>query len=999
MKLYVLFLCVLFTYTTKASNYYLSVINGNDSRTSLEAKNQATPWKTIDKINCASLLPGDSVFFNKGEIFYGTLLVNNSGAIDNFIYYGAYGTGTNPIISGLTALSGWTLLSGNIYYTSLDVPTLNVVTVNNIVKGMGRYPNNDYLTYESHNGNTSITDNQLPATPNWVGGEVVIRKYRWIIDRHTIIDQSGTILSYNALRNYGNNTGYNPVDNNGYFIQNNIKTLDQFGEWYYDSVAKRLYMDFSGSVPENNIVKASTKDKNLNFNTKSNLTFNSIDFEGGNTAGIYMANCQNVIVSNCNFSNEGGVAIYGGTLSKILIQNCSINNSLSNGVYFEYDANYCTLDNVSVLNTNIIAGSGRSGDGVGNGIEVIGNNTIIKKCKVINTGYNGIQFGGDSVLIENNLIDSFCTIKDDGGGIYTYTGDGTQKSSLNQKIIGNIILNGKGAAKGTDDTLNAYVHGIYLDNNSSNIDLLNNTVAHCAESGIFLHDGHNLKIANNTLFDNTIGLQLNQDVTDSNSFIRNNTFKNNIFFAKNDLQMTSVLKSLYNDINLFGNFDSNFYCRPLSDKSIISTAYTNQGFTSSLGLNLNDWQSTYSQDIASKASPYQFPAYTINSLVGSNLFANGAFNTNITGVNKWSATNNCQPIWVSDKLDTGSLQISFTQPVVTNRSAIITISVGTLQSDKNYLLNFSLLGSKLNRSVTIYLRDDNDPFKDISIRKYCKLTTKRTENELLFRLPYITTNASIILEINESDSTLWIDNLKFQEADITLTDPDEYIRFEYNATNIAKTITLNQNYIDLYGVNYSGNVTLQPFSSIMLIKSNIQTLSLGFSYFTAEPIEPKVMLNWGSQFNSNTKSYEIQRADNGTVFKVLNTILPNINSTYTYIDNTPLQGKNYYRIKEFTKDGKFSFTKIILIDRGVIASLSLYPNPTSGSMYVTFTIPKSIYKTQLDIKSIQGVILKSFPLTTLSETRLINTNFLNSGIYVLTLYAQNININKQFIKL
>lgn len=999
MKLYVLFYCILIANTTKASNYYLSILNGDDNRTYLQAKNPTTPWKTIDKINSVGLLPGDSVFFNKGERFYGTLLVNNSGAVGNSIYYGVYGTGKNPVISGFTTLSGWTLLSGNIYSTSLDVPTLNMVTVNNTVKGMGRYPNNEYLNYESHNGNYSITDNQLPATPNWVGSEAVIRKFRWIIDRHQIINQTGTNLSYNANKNYGNNNAYSPLDNNGYFIQNSIKTLDQFGEWYYDIAAKKLYMDFTGSLPDNNFVEASTKDKNLNFNTKSNLAFNSIDFEGGNTYGLYMINCQNITLSNCNFFNEGGVAIYGGTLRNILIQNCSINNSLSNGLYFEYDANYCTVDNVAVINTNVIAGSGRSGDGVGNGIEIIGNNTVIKKCKIVNTGYNGIQFGGDNVIIENNFIDSFCTIKDDGGGIYTYTGDGNQKNFLNQKITGNIILNGKGAAKGTDDTLTAHAHGIYLDNNSSNIILLNNTIAHCAESGIFIHDSHNLKITNNTLFDNTIGLQLNQDVTDSNSFIRNNTLKSNVFFAKNYLQMTSVLKSLYNDICQFGNFDSNFYCRPLSEKTIISTSYANQGFTSPIGLNLNDWRSFYSQDIASKSSPNQFPAYTIDNRVGLNLFINGSFNTTVNGVNKWSYTNNCKPAWAINKLDSGSLQVSFTEPVVANRSAIITMSVGTLQSNKNYLLNFSLLGSKLNKSITIYLRDDNDPYKDISIRKYCKLTTTRTENELLFSLPYVTTSASIILQINEMDSTLWIDNVKFQEANITFTDPNKYIRFEYNATDNVKTIPLDQNYTDLLGIPYSDYLRLQPYSSAILIKSNIQVLPIGFSYFTAESIDSKVLLKWGSQFNFNTKSYEVQRAANGTTFKVLNTILPNVNSTYSYIDNTPLSGNNYYRIKEFTKDGKFSFTKTILIDNGVTASLSMYPNPTSGSMYVTFTIPKSIYKNQLDIRSVQGIVLKNFPLTTLSETRLINTDFLNSGVYVLTLYGQNININKQFVKL
>lgn len=50
-----------------------------------------------------------------------------------------------------------------------------MVTFNNKVQGMGRYPNNGYLSYESHTGNTSITDSQLVSNNNWVGAEAVIR--------------------------------------------------------------------------------------------------------------------------------------------------------------------------------------------------------------------------------------------------------------------------------------------------------------------------------------------------------------------------------------------------------------------------------------------------------------------------------------------------------------------------------------------------------------------------------------------------------------------------------------------------------------------------------------------------------------------------------------------------------------------------------------------------------------------------------------------------------
>src|SRR3954447_15021954 len=117
------------------------------------------------------------------------------GQGNNPITYTSYGSGANPVITGFTTLTGWNLYGGRIFYTSLDVANLNLVSINGAVKGMGRFPNTGYLNYESHSNNAAITDNQLSASPSWTGGEVVIRKYRWIIDRHKITAHSGNTLA------------------------------------------------------------------------------------------------------------------------------------------------------------------------------------------------------------------------------------------------------------------------------------------------------------------------------------------------------------------------------------------------------------------------------------------------------------------------------------------------------------------------------------------------------------------------------------------------------------------------------------------------------------------------------------------------------------------------------------------------------------------------------------------------------------------------------------
>ena len=78
-----------------AANYYCSSTDGDDSRTSAQAQNSSTPWKSISKLNSffSSLQPGDVVLFKRGDVFYGSITINKSGSAGSPITFDAYGSG------------------------------------------------------------------------------------------------------------------------------------------------------------------------------------------------------------------------------------------------------------------------------------------------------------------------------------------------------------------------------------------------------------------------------------------------------------------------------------------------------------------------------------------------------------------------------------------------------------------------------------------------------------------------------------------------------------------------------------------------------------------------------------------------------------------------------------------------------------------------------------------------------------------------------------------
>ena len=147
MKIIVLLLSILSGPFVKASTYYFSAIIGDDNRTSIQAQNPLTPWKSLNKLNSffPSLQPGDSILFNRGETFPGQINVTRSGNNTNYIVFGAYGNGNNPIISGLVTTGTWTDMGNGIWESSCNNcgNNVNTVIINNSIKAMGRYPNSN----------------------------------------------------------------------------------------------------------------------------------------------------------------------------------------------------------------------------------------------------------------------------------------------------------------------------------------------------------------------------------------------------------------------------------------------------------------------------------------------------------------------------------------------------------------------------------------------------------------------------------------------------------------------------------------------------------------------------------------------------------------------------------------------------------------------------------------------------------------------------------------
>ncbi len=550
-----------------ANIYYFSTSIGDDRRTAEQARKISTPWRSIEKLNAIMpiLEPGDSVLFLRGDVFVGAITVLESGTASKPIVFAAYGDKNkpDPEINGRVTLTNWAKYTGSIWVTdgALLSDSVNYFTINGKAYSMGRYPNADetadgYLHIENADSCLSITDDELKEYPDWTGAELVMKPKRWLINRNHISKHEGHTIWYNSY------TSYVPIKNFGYFIQNHLKTLDRFGEWYYDAVSKKMYVFFGDRLPNNFSIQASRYNVLFNIANQSHINVSGISFIGANENAVSITNSESVVVENCTVRYSGLNGIFGVDVSDLVLENNKVEDVNNTGLYFMRNCNNAIIRSNSIRRCGIIDGMGPSGNSKTEGIAVGGNNNFIEYNVIDSIGYVGLYFSGNDILIRNNVISNFTMNKDDGGGIYVVSGKKPGRTFRNRRIIGNIVTNGIGNGAGTPQPEFRSALGIYMDDGTNNVDILDNIVSNCAELGIFLHDASFIKVKNNLAYNCDIPFAMHQDVIWEGGSMHDNEIENNIFVSSMKRPLLGSYRTQENSVGNFGRLNHNYFWYP-----------------------------------------------------------------------------------------------------------------------------------------------------------------------------------------------------------------------------------------------------------------------------------------------------------------------------------------------------------------------------------------------------------------------------------------------------
>jgi parallel beta-helix repeat protein len=765
------------------ATYYVSSVNGNDSYTATQAQNQATPWKTLSKLNSffSSLNPGDIVALQAGSVFTGPLIISRSGTPAALITITSYGSGAAPIINGFTNLTGWVSVGGNIWQAPCSSCGLrvNMVNIGGVSQPMGRYPNagtadGGYAQVQTFSGTFSITDSHLSSGNNWTGADLVIRKNHWVIERDSILSQSGSTI------NYLTGTVFTPTVKFGYFIQNSLKTLDQNGEWYYDPKAVKMNL-YSTTNPSGTLIQASRIDTLVHLDNMQYVHLNGITFVGANKTAIAMTKSSFITLTNCTIRYSGRDAISGTTTNYADIDYVNLDYTNNNGIYLTGNGNM--VQDCKVQRTATFPGMGNSLDSYV-AISVIGNLNMVQHNTVDTTGYTGIIFEGTNNTVKNNFVDYFCFVKDDGGGIYTWSGN--LDSTVNKNtgwVTANIVTHGIMAPAGTDSLTDGIAHGIYLDENTTECYVTGNTVTHCS-GGVFFQDTRYITVQNNTLYDNA-GQIIIRHALATGSFDGNDV-SNNFAVSNVDTEHIVVVSSIGTSsaIPSFAYMHNNHYAQVLSSAMFFRVSCTNVNTPG----NFANWQASYGQDMVSSALlPLNFLPYTINSLIGSDLYTKGA------------------------------ITIPFLNAVLGTR-VVATTPVGPLNASTWYATSFTLYSPDNVHTMLVFLEQATIPYPLLTQVIPVAMSTPSISGTVAFQTTAATASGGLVFQIQNSSPLIWISNITLYQADVSTNNPDQNVIFQYNASKSAVPLTLTGTYQDAAGTVYQGTVQIPAYGSLLLFK-------------------------------------------------------------------------------------------------------------------------------------------------------------------------------------
>jgi hypothetical protein len=146
-----------------------------------------------------------------------------------------------------------------------------------------------------------------------------------------------------------------------------------------------------------------------------------------------------------------------------------------------------------------------------------------------------------------------------------------------------------------------------------------------------------------------------------------------------------------------------------------------------------------------------------------------------------------------------------------------------------------------------------------------------------------------------------------------------------------------QNFGGVATNNWTGSITSAIFNNFHTFfalgnpPGGGNPLPVELTSFTAKLVNKSVYLNWTTQSEINNDYFTVERSPDNITWASIGTVDGHGTSTevhnYQFVDNDPLRGISYYRLRQTDFDGHQEILPVALVNNSMPGTFTVYPNP------------------------------------------------------------------------
>lgn len=200
----------------------------------------------------------------------------------------------------------------------------------------------------------------------------------------------------------------------------------------------------------------------------------------------------------------------------------------------------------------------------------------------------------------------------------------------------------------------------------------------------------------------------------------------------------------------------------------------------------------------------------------------------------------------------------------------------------------------------------------------------------------------------------------------------------------------------------SGDGTMQTtgyissFSPFTFGSNDGGSLPITLVSYDAKVDDQTVLNQWTTAMEINNDYFSIERSADGVNFEEVGQVKGAGNSSntlqYEFVDQHPLSGVSYYRLRQTDFDGRFTYSKTVAVNfangtPSKESSITLYPNPTNDKVFLNIQNPTEQMQVSFYDMAGRQVYTQTFAGETNSANQVIGIStrgILNQGLYIAT---------------